>query len=159
MENNYKQDSKELLKSFISLCNKHNYILILSLSVIITFVFILVMNLQVRLYHDDFGNAALAYGYVVPNVNGTDFKLKDLIEWQVWIYNNWGGRILYAAIINLLLKNGPPLFMVIQALIVELIFIFIYLNSTLNLEKNIKNIVLFFIPFLLYFFLGEVYLV
>ncbi|WP_044914230.1 DUF6056 family protein [Butyrivibrio sp. WCE2006] len=87
------------------------------------FFFLIMQHHFVGMYFDDFGNSSLSYGYDSSNISGTDYGIKDLLEWAVFIYHNWGGRIIYALMLIPLQKNGPHLFMAIQAVIIILTYI------------------------------------
>ena len=90
------------------------YILILGI-----FAFFLFMQYHlVGMYYDDFGNASLSYGYDSSNISGTDYTIKDLLEWAKYIYMNWGGRIIYALMLIPLLKTGAHIYMAIQVVII-----------------------------------------
>lgn len=108
-------------------------------------IWMLTQHLCIGMYYDDYGNAALAYGYVVDGVHGTDFKIADIIEWAKWIYLNWGGRLLYACVILIpLLKNGITLYMVLQSMIIIAILYTMYkiICSYLNKKHSIGVVIM-----------------
>ena len=98
--------------------------------VIIAFLIIgiglLMQHRLIGMYFDDFGNASLSYSYDSSQIQGTNYTIDDLLAWAQYIYFNWGGRILYALMLIPMLKNGPTLFMLVQAVILLLIFIMAY---------------------------------
>jgi len=88
---------------------------------------LLVQHRYVELYFDDYGNASLSYGYTAPDVCGTNWKIGDIIEWAKWCYSNWGGRILYAAVVLFpLIKHSALPFMLIQAFVITGILFLLY---------------------------------
>ncbi len=90
-------------------------------------IFLLLQHLCLGIYYDDYGNAALAYAYNVEGVNGTNYGIADILEWAKWIYNNWGGRLLYAcAILIPALKEGIKLYMIMQSMVIILILYVMY---------------------------------
>lgn len=145
----------KIITFFSNYTNKYNFLFI-SL-IIISFLSILILNLQNGMFHDDFGNAALAYKYVVPNVSGTKYSFSQLFEWNSWIYQNWGGRVVYGGILVLLLKNGITVFMVLQTFVIEGIFVYIYLISTFQMKKRIINFLIFIGINVFYYLLGITY--
>lgn len=101
--------------------------IIVILSFFIIFILLIVQHSVISLYFDDYGNASLSYSYVVPDVAGTDFSLSQLFEWAYNIYQNWGGRILYAVCFIIpLLRNGITSYMMFQSIVILGIFYFIY---------------------------------
>ena len=96
---------------------------------VFTIIFILLCGHHslLQLYFDDFGNGAVAYGRPSPDIMGTNFTIPQLLDWAGFIYNEWGGRILYAIVFLIpMIKNGATIFMFAQALVITGIFYYIY---------------------------------
>lgn len=107
---------------------------------------LLLQHRMVGMYYDDFGNASLSYGYN-SNVVGTNYSVKDLLDWATYIYMNWSGRIIYALMLIPLLKTGAHIFMFIQTIIIILIMNAMYVYSKKYMEKS--NGILLIIGFML----------
>ena len=104
------------------------------------FLILFIQHSFIGIYFDDYLNAALAYGKVIPNVAGTNFNINQLMEWSSWIYQHWGGRLLYADLFLIpMLKNGPRLYWAFQSIVVTLIIFYSYRISMLYVKKNNKN--------------------
>ena len=98
----------------------------ISLFVIIFILFYFISDV-ITMYFDDYGNASLSYGYLVKDVPGTHYTISQLLEWSNFIYNNWGGRILYAiAFIIPLLRHGIKAYMFVQSFVMTGIIFYIY---------------------------------
>lgn len=116
-----------------------------------TFVLILIgFIMQFRLvgmYYDDYGNASLSYGYDSSHIRGTDYTLNDLLTWAKWIYFNWSGRVLYALFLIPLLKSGSDLYMFVEAIVLTLIFVYMYkiVKRYAGIEKDNPLIVIGFV--------------
>ncbi|WP_022760428.1 DUF6056 family protein [Butyrivibrio sp. AD3002] len=101
------------------ICDNACVIVIFSL-----FLFYLIMQHHlVGMYFDDFGNSSLSYAYDSSNIEGTNYSVKDILQWAAFIYKNWSGRVIYALMLIPLQKNGPHLFMLVQAVIIILTYI------------------------------------
>ena len=100
---------------------------IIYISLILLLVALEIFHSFIGLYYDDYGNAALCYGYDA-NVNGTDWNLSNLTAWAGWIYMNFSGRIMCGSLLNVLINagNGPRLFYAIQAVIITVLFYCMY---------------------------------
>ena len=117
---------------------------------------LLIQHRYVGLYFDDYGNASLSYGYTAPDVYGTNWKISDIIEWAKWCYLNWGGRILYAAVVLFpLIKHSALPFMLIQAFVITGILWLIY-KLAMNETKSVKeNVYLAVMLIALFFLIGQ----
>ncbi len=93
-------------------------------------LFFLIIFLQhsfVYFYHDDFGYASLSYGYVPEGVKpGLEYNFYHIIDFLVWQYKNWGGRVLFFFFEILVLRGGLWTFRILQSLIITLLFYLIY---------------------------------
>lgn len=129
--------------------NKDKVIIFLMLAII--FIILAIQHSFINMYFDDFKNASLSYGYTVPNVDGTNYSIAQILEWAYWIFFNWGGRLLYAvAFLIPLLKNGISAFMIVQAFIVTLIIFYSYKITDLYMENGEYKIIRLIILFLCY---------
>lgn len=113
---------KQLAAAYRNLSKKQ---LIIFFLFVIYSIFLFSQYRLVGMYYDDFGNASLSYGYDAQIV-GTNYTIKDLLQWAGYIYMNWGGRIIYALMLIPLLKTGSHLFMMIQVIIIILTLIVMY---------------------------------
>lgn len=106
----------------------------------------------VSIYFDDFGNVTLTYldGYVPEGVSGTDWSFSQLIEWEVLIYNNFGGRVIYSVFLCLLLKVSPILYNFFTSLMLTITIYFFYKTISLFVKSKISLLVPFFILALYY---------
>lgn len=128
-----------------------------TLSFVIIFILLLLHHLNISMYFDDYGNASLSYSYLTPNVQGTNFTFAQLLEWAGNIYQNWGGRILYAiCFIIPLLKNGITAYMFIQTFVITGIIYFMYKIIKSYTKKNVDFIPL--VLFILYALIDMCYL-
>ena len=116
-------------------------LLLLSIFVIF-FILLLFQHNVIEMYFDDFGNASLSYGQESPNIKGTNFTFLQLINWDIMIYNTWGGRILYATLFLIpMLKNGIKLYMILQCIVIILLFYIFF-----KIVKKVTNHESAFIP-------------
>lgn len=130
--------------------------------ILIFFIIFLLLGLQhsvISMYFDDYGNASLSYSYWVQNVEGTNYTISQLLEWAQKIYNNWGGRILYAILFIIpLLKHGITAYMFIQTFVITGIIFFSY-KIVKYYSKNEKyTSIIPIILFILYTCIDMVYL-
>lgn len=134
---------------------KINWFLVLSFFVI--FILLLMHHLNISMYFDDYGNASLSYSYMTPDVSGTNYTFNQLLEWATNIYQNWGGRILYAiCFIIPLLKTGITLYMIVQSVVITTIIYFMYKIIKTYTKKNVDFIPL--VLFVLYSLIDMFYL-
>lgn len=134
-----------------------NFNLPVFLTFTIIFILLWFQHDVISMYFDDFGNASLSYAYHTPGVIGTNYGISHLFEWASFIYQNWGGRILYAiTLIIPLLKTGISAFMSVQTIVITLIFYFIY--KIVYLYTGKKQILVPIILFILYTLIDMVYL-
>ncbi len=92
-------------------------------------IFFLLVFLQHQflwLYHDDYGYVSLSYLFNYDGVMGTNTSFKEIVNFLIFHYNNWGGRVLYFLIEILSLRIGLPFFRLLQSIIITLIFYLIY---------------------------------
>ena len=134
---------------------KNNLPLILVFTLI--FVLLFFQHNVLAMYFDDFGNASLSYGQDSFDIAGTNYTLSQLFSWDAMIYNTWGGRILYATTILIpLLKHGVGLYFALQAVVITLIFYFIY--KIVKEITNYKSILIPIVLFILYTLIDMIYL-
>lgn len=137
-----------------NILNKDNQLLFLIFFSI--FLILFIQHSFIGIYFDDYLNAALAYGKVIPNVAGTNFNINQLMEWSSWIYQHWGGRLLYADLFLIpMLKNGPRLYWAVQSIVVTLIIFYSYRISMLYVKKNNKNSIISIICLIIGYLLIE----
>lgn len=148
-------------KIYIKLKENLPFILIFTL----LFICLFFMHHLISMYYDDFGNASLSYNQgknelyneVLHHINGTNYSFHDLITWCKMIYNSWGGRIIYAALILIpLLKYGVVVYMFLQSAVLTLIIYFIYKIVTFITKE--KNSIIPWILFILYLLIDIAYL-
>ena len=99
------------------------------LILVFTIIFILLYGHHslLHLYFDDFGNGAVSYGRPSPDIIGTNFTIPQLLDWAIFIYNGWGGRILYAVLFLIpMIRHGARLYMFAQCFVITGIFYYIY---------------------------------
>ena len=136
--------------------NKNKFTLLLF------FVIFILLGLQhsvISMYFDDYGNASLSYSYWVPNVNGTNYNISQLLEWAEHIYNGWGGRILYAILFIIpLLRHGIKAYMIAQTFVITGIIFFMYKIIKHYSKKEKYLSVLPAILFVLYTCIDIIYL-
>ena len=107
----------------IGFIKKHKIALIF----IIFFLLVFIQHQFVFLYHDDYGYASLSYvsGFSTNN-HGYHTTISQIIDFLVYHYNHWGGRILYFFIECFLLSFGLHPIRFVQSLVITGIFYFIY---------------------------------
>ena len=94
---------------------------------VIIFILLYGHHSLLHLYFDDFGNGSVSYGRPSPDIIGTNFTIPQLLDWAGFIYNEWGGRILYAIVFLIpMIKHGAALYMFAQSLVITGIFYYIY---------------------------------
>lgn len=112
------------LKKIYNYLNKNKFVISLFF---IIFILLAFQHSVISMYFDDYGNASLSYSYWVSNVDGTNYTISQLLEWAGHIYNNWGGRILYAIVFIIpLLKHGIKAYMFVQTFVITGIIFFMY---------------------------------
>ena len=110
-------------------------------------IFLIVQHRFVGMYFDDYGYASISYGHDMGTV-GTNFTLKNLIEYLQWHYMNWGGRILSFFIEILSFKIGVWFIQLLQALVIWGISFFSYMIiRTDDAKKNWKLAILIVITY------------
>lgn len=62
---------------------------------IIFFVFLLLPNHFIWLFHDDYGYASLSYLPAYIGYMGMNSNIINIINFLIYHYKNWGGRVLY----------------------------------------------------------------
>lgn len=123
------------------------------------FILLYFQHRVIGMYFDDYGNASLSYAYLTQGVKGTNYNLNQLLEWATFIYNNWGGRILYAIVFIIpLLKHGITAYMIVQTFIMLGIFYLMYKIALNYLKDKKKSYVISIITFILYSCIDMVYL-
>ena len=140
---NLREKNEKLICDIVNYLKENKSVVLIFL---IIFIMLLFQNLSVSMYYDDFGNASLSYGYVTPNVAGSDYNFSQIMEWSSQIYNTWGGRILYANFIIPLLKFGITRYMVVQTFVMAALFFVMYKIS--NKITNSKNNI--FVPIVMF---------
>lgn len=120
------------------------------------FLILFIQHSFIGLYFDDYLNAALAYGKKISNVAGTNFTIRQLLEWSSWIYQHWGGRLLFADLFLIpMLKNGARLYWAVQSIVITLILFYSYRISMLFVKKNNINRIITIICLILGYLLIE----
>ncbi len=92
----------------------------------IFFFLVLLEHQALWLYHDDYGYASLSYLFNYNGAIGMNTSFRDIIDFLIFHYNNWGGRILYFLIEIISLRIGLPFYRFLQSLIITIIFVLIY---------------------------------
>lgn len=125
----------------------------------IIFILLAFQHSVVTMYYDDYGNASLSYEIKIDGVEGTDYNMSQLAEWAVYIYNNWGGRILYAiCFIIPLLQNGVGAYMFAQTIVITLIIYFMYKIADYKMKNKNRSWLLPVLIFILYTCIDMTYL-
>lgn len=133
---------------------KDNLIMILVFFSI--FLVLFIQHSFIGIYFDDYLNGALAYGKRIANVAGTNFTISQLFEWSSWIYQNWGGRLLFADLFLIpMLRNGARLYWAIQSIVVTLILFYSYKISMIYVNKQKINKMIVILCLLIGYFLIE----
>lgn len=102
--------------------NKYKILIIFSVFA----VFLLYQIHYVGLYYDDYGYASLSYLKGTAWQKGLEAGFTDVIQFLLYHYNNWGGRILWFLLEIVLLKMGLSVYKVVQVLFVTSIYYLIY---------------------------------
>ena len=156
MINNVSKKGFDIIDRIIDFIKKNKSIIIIFL-----FIFMLIYFVSdvITLYFDDYGNGSLSYAYTVDNVKGTDFTVSQLFEWASQIYNNWGGRILYAIIFIIpLIRHGIGLYMLAQSFVITGIIFFMYKIVSFYLKNKKYKEIIPIILFALYALIDMAYL-
>lgn len=82
------------------------------------FLTVLVLNMITPLIMDDFN---YTYG-----LDGRIQSIKDIINYQIWFYNNWGGRNVAHFLAQFFLMNNKLLFNITNSLMYTLLIYLIY---------------------------------
>ena len=100
------------------------------------FFFIVLFQMKnVFYYHDDYGYLSLSYaGINIPNVQGTSYGIREILQFLYQHYMVWGGRILYFFVEIIIGKNIWG-WRIIQTIIITLI-IYIMIRK-IDKERNI----------------------
>ena len=108
------------------------------------FVLMLVLNFVTPLIMDD-------YNYTF-GLNGRISNLKDIFEYQIWFYFNWGGRNIAHTIAQFFLMNNKTVFNICNSL-TFIVLILLILNFSKFNKREVKNkfIYLILIYFILWF--------
>ena len=117
---------------------------------ILLFILLIIQHSFLGLYYDDYGNASLSYGYDSSAIAGTNYSIRDLLNWSKFTYENWGGRILYALMLVPLTKHGPTMYWIVQSFVITLMYVSFYLLSCRYKQKEqtgISGIVLAILVF------------
>lgn len=150
----YKEKVENILSKTNKFITKNNVVI---LQFIIVFILLYFQHSQLAMYFDDFGNASLSYGQDSKDIIGTNYTLKQLFDWDIVIYNTWGGRILYATIFLIpMLKHGISLYMLCQTFVITAIMFTIY--KIVNIATNKDNKYIPFVLIILYSLIDMVYL-
>ena len=130
----------DLSKKLFTFLNENKFIISMFFIMFLLYYFLCDV---ITMYFDDYGNASLSYAYNVPNVNGTNYTISQLLEWAKNIYNHFGGRIFYAIMFIIpLLKHGISNYMLVQSVVLTGIVFFIYkIINYYSKENKYKNIV------------------
>jgi hypothetical protein len=83
-------------------------------------IYLIVQHTFVFMYFDDFGYAALTYGEG-RTFWGEAFSLSRSINYFIWHYNNWGGRVLFLGLYSVLLQSGLYWIRLFQVLMITVI--------------------------------------
>ena len=105
----------------------------------IFFVLVFIQHQSLYLYHDDYGYASLSYAYKMPDVNGCDFNLSQLIRYLIEHYKIWGGRIVGFFFEIVFLSKGIWLYRLLQSIVITLIFFLIYKIVKKTIPNNSIN--------------------
>lgn len=125
----------------------------------IIFILLAFQHSVVTMYYDDYGNASLSYEINIDGVDGTDYNVSQLMEWAKYIYNNWGGRILYAVCFIIpLLRNGVGAYMFAQTIVITLLIYFMYKIADYKMKNKEKTWLLPVVLFILYTCIDMTYL-
>jgi hypothetical protein len=90
------------------------------------FIFMLVQNRFVYLYHDDYGYLSLSYAANIQSVHGHVFTLRQLLQFLSEHYFHWGGGILVIAVLDLTSKSSLWVFRILQSVILTMTLVAIY---------------------------------
>ena len=101
------------------------------------FIFILLLNHFLFLFHDDYGYASLSYFSNYNGIKGPNYNLIDMLSFLSYHYFKWGGRVLYFFFEILLLRFGLSYYRFFQAIITVGIFYVIY--KIIVKKTNIDN--------------------
>lgn len=140
---NYKNKQNNIYEKIGNIIKKIKFDKTIFFIFLAIFILLYFIHSVVYMYFDDFGNAAISYAYVTPDVAGTDYTFDQLLDWAKHIYMEFSGRILYAVLFIIpLLKTGISTYMLIQSIVITLIIFYMYktIIYITNLDKN-KEIV------------------
>ena len=101
------------------------------------FFYLLLQNHFMWLFHDDYGYASLSYLTKFEGNRGLNASLIDVINFLIFHYQNWGGRVLWFFVEIILLKLGLPIYRLFQSVLTLGMFILIY--KIIKKKANIEN--------------------
>ena len=115
---------KKSLKNFI-VKNK-----LIIFAVVTIFISMLVLNFITPLIMDDYN-----YSF---GLNGRISNLKDIFEYQIWFYFNWGGRNIAHTIAQFFLMNNKIIFNIFNSIVFIILLLLILNFSNFN-RTEVKN--------------------
>lgn len=98
-------------------------------------IILLVQHRFVYFYYDDYGYLSLTFGGY-KNINGMNYTVKDIVDFLIWHYNAWGGRILYYFVMIVSMHIGLEFIRILQAVIIWIITILSYLLLRTDSRKG-----------------------
>lgn len=91
------------------------------------FVYLLIIYQNVHVVWDDYSFASLSlFSNPQPNVNGTNWTLEQLINYCIYIYKNWMGRVLFHVFVNDLLLRNLWVYRFLSAISITVVFYMLY---------------------------------
>ena len=115
---------------------------LLIFTVVTIFISMLLLNFITPLIMDDYN-----YSF---GLNGRISNLKDIFEYQIWFYFNWGGRNIAHTIAQFFLMNNKIIFNIFNSIVFIILLLLILNFSNFN-RTEVKNKFLYLI--LIYFIL------
>ena len=102
------------------------------------FFYLLLQNHFMWLFHDDYGYASLSYLTKFEGNRGLNTSILDIINFLVFHYQNWGGRVLYFFQEIVLLRFGLSSYRLFQSIATLGMFVIIYklVSNKLNIKSS-----------------------
>lgn len=102
------------------------------------FVFLIIQNHFLWLFHDDYGYASLSYLTKFEGNRGLNTSIMDVIKFLIFHYQIWGGRVLWFFVEIIFLRMGLPIYRVFQSIMTLVMFILIYkiIKKKLNIDDS-----------------------
>ena len=112
------------------------------------FLFLIIQNHFLWLFHDDYGYASLSYIPSFIGNRGMNTSITDIFKFLIYHYQNWGGRVLYFFVEIILLRLGLPFYRIFQSIVTFGIFLLIY--KIISKKCNCKDFKLALVCILFY---------